>query len=85
MDLYAFHFGLEMGLFSLGETMAYQLTKSSSVLMIYAFAFAIGFSTTMAEPALMAIAKKQKKISDGKINDFALKYLLQLVLQLVLL
>lgn len=73
IGLYAFILGLEMGLFSLGETMAYQLTKSQSVLMIYAFAFTIGFSTTMAEPALMAIAKKAKEISDGKINDFALR------------
>jgi nitrogen regulatory protein PII len=73
IGLYAFILGLEMGLFSLGETMAYQLTKSRSVLMIYLFAFAIGFSTTMAEPALMAIAKKAKEISDGKINDFALR------------
>ncbi|MEN8718090.1 MAG: DUF1538 domain-containing protein, partial [Sulfurovum sp.] len=73
LGLDAFILGLEMGLFSLGETMAYQLTKSSSVMMIYAFAFAIGFSTTMAEPALMAIAKKAKDISDGKINDFALR------------
>ena len=71
--LYAFMLGLEMGLFSLGETMAYQLTKSDSVLMIYSFAFAIGLSTTMAEPALMAIAKKAKEISDGKINDFVLR------------
>jgi len=62
-----------MGLFSLGETMAYQLTKGNSVFIIYAFAFAIGFSTTMAEPALMAIAKKAKEISDGKINDFVLR------------
>jgi nitrogen regulatory protein PII len=73
IGLYAFILGLEMGLFSLGETMAYELTKSQSVLMIYTFAFAIGFSTTMAEPALMAIAKKAKEISDGKINDFALR------------
>ncbi len=73
IGLYAFILGLEMGLFSLGETMAYQLTKSKSILMIYTFAFAIGFSTTMAEPALMAIAKKAKEISDGKINDFALR------------
>ncbi len=71
--LYAFILGLELGLFSLGETMAYELTKGNSVLIIYAFAFAIGFSTTMAEPALMAIAKKAKDISDGKINDFALR------------
>ncbi|RXJ99747.1 permease [Arcobacter sp. CECT 8989] len=73
LGLDAFIVGLEMGLFTLGETMAYQLTKSDSVMMIYAFAFAIGFSTTMAEPALMAIAKKAKDISDGKINDFALR------------
>ncbi|UTJ07100.1 DUF1538 domain-containing protein [Arcobacter roscoffensis] len=73
LGLDAFILGLEMGLFTLGETMAYQLTKSDSVMMIYAFAFAIGFSTTMAEPALMAIAKKAKDISDGKINDFVLR------------
>ena len=73
IGLYAFILGLELGLFSLGETMAYQLTKSDSVFIIYAFAFAIGFSTTMAEPALMAIAKKAKEISDGKINDFILR------------
>ncbi|MGA1939536.1 DUF1538 domain-containing protein [Arcobacter sp. YIC-310] len=73
LGLDAFILGLEMGLFTLGETMAYQLTKSDSVMMIYAFAFAIGFSTTMAEPALMAIAKKAKDISDGKINDFILR------------
>ena len=73
IGLYAFILGLEMGLFSLGETMAFQLTKSKSVMMIYAFAFAIGFSTTMAEPSLMAIAKKAKEISDGKINDFVLR------------
>ena len=73
IGLYAFILGLELGLFSLGETMAYQLTKGESVFVIYAFAFAIGFSTTMAEPALMAIAKKAKEISDGKVNDFALR------------
>ncbi|RXJ86821.1 DUF1538 family protein [Arcobacter sp. CECT 8985] len=73
IGLYAFILGLEMGLFSLGESMAYQLTKKESIFVVYAFAFAIGFSTTMAEPALMAIAKKAKEISDGKINDFALR------------
>ncbi len=73
VGLYAFILGLELGLFSLGESMAYQLTKMDSTYIIFAFAFAIGFSTTMAEPALMAIAKKAKEISDGKINDFALR------------
>jgi len=73
IGLDAFILGLEMGLFSLGESMAYQLTQMNSVGIIFAFAFAIGFSTTMAEPALMAIAKKAKEISDGKINDMTLR------------
>jgi len=73
LGLYAFILGLEMGLFSLGETMAYQLTRGDSHFIIYAFGFAIGFATTMAEPSLTAIAKKAKEISDGKINDFALR------------
>ena len=62
-----------MGLFSLGETMAYELTQYDNNIIIYSFAFAIGFSTTMAEPSLTAIARKAKEISDGKINDFVLR------------
>jgi nitrogen regulatory protein PII len=73
LGLYAFILGLEMGLFALGESMAYQLTQTGLIWLIYIFAFAIGFSTTMAEPALMAIAKKAKEISDGKINDLVLR------------
>ncbi len=73
IGLDAFIIGLEMGLFSLGETMAYQLTQNDSNVIIYSFAFAIGFSTTMAEPSLTAIARKAKEISDGKINDFVLR------------
>jgi len=73
LGLYAFILGLEMGLFALGESMAFQLTQAGNMWIIYAFAFAIGFSTTMAEPALMAIAKKAKEISDGKINDMTLR------------
>ncbi len=73
LGLDAFIIGLEMGLFSLGETMAFELTKNDSTWIIYSFSFAIGFSTTMAEPSLTAIAKKAKEISDGKINDFVLR------------
>ena len=73
LGLDAFIIGLEMGLFSLGETMAFQLTQNDSNVIIYSFSFAIGFSTTMAEPSLTAIARKAKEISDGKINDFVLR------------
>ncbi len=71
--LYAFVLGLEMGLFSLGETMAFQLTQQNNNFIIYSFAFAIGFSTTMAEPSLIAIAKKAQEISDDRVNSFVLR------------
>ena len=73
LGLDAFIVGLEMGLFSVGETMAAELTQYDSKLIIYSFGFLIGFSTTMAEPALTAIARKAKEISDEKINDFILR------------
>ncbi len=73
LGLDAFIVGLEMGLFSLGETMALQLTQNGSNIIIYTFSFAIGFSTTMAEPSLTAIARKAKEISDGRVNDFVLR------------
>jgi len=73
IGLDAFIVGLEMGLFSVGETMAFELTRFDSDLIIYSFGFFIGFSTTMAEPALTAIARKAKEISDEKINDFILR------------
>ncbi|NOR58700.1 MAG: DUF1538 domain-containing protein, partial [Sulfurimonas sp.] len=73
IGLDAFIVGLEMGLFSVGETMAFELTQYDNNIIIYSFGFLIGFSTTMAEPSLTAIAKKAKEISDGKINDFVLR------------
>jgi len=73
LGLDAFIVGLEMGLFSVGETMAYELTQYDNNIIIYTFGFLIGFSTTMAEPSLTAIARKAKEISDGKINDFVLR------------
>jgi len=73
LGLDAFIVGLEMGLFSVGEMMAFELTQYDNNIIIYSFGFLIGFSTTMAEPSLTAIAKKAKEISDGKINDFVLR------------
>lgn len=57
--------GLEIGLFPIGETMAYALAKKGSLLWLMVFAFALGFSTTIAEPALIAVAKEASVISSG--------------------
>lgn len=55
--------GLEIGLFPIGETMAYALAKKGSAFWLLSFAFLLGFSTTIAEPALIAIAAKAADIS----------------------
>lgn len=73
LGLYAFIVGLEMGLFPIGETIALQLTGMGNNLLIYLFAFLIGFSTTMAEPALLAIAIKAEEITEGNIKQNILR------------
>jgi hypothetical protein len=78
LGLYAFIVGLEMGLFPIGETIAFQLTDMGNNLLIYLFAFLIGFSTTMAEPALLAIAIKAEEISEGNIKQNILRMVVAL-------
>ena len=55
--------GLEMGLFPIGEAMAHALARKGSVFWLLSFAFALGFSTTVAEPALIAVAGEAAKIA----------------------
>lgn len=55
--------GLEMALFPLGENMAHALSRKGSLFWLLCFAFALGFSTTVAEPALIAIAGKAGEIA----------------------
>ena len=73
LGLDAFIVGLELGLFPIGETIAYQLTTMDNVWLIYFFGFSIGFATTMAEPALIAIASKASEISNGNIRQNTLR------------
>lgn len=58
MGLAFFVKGLEMGLFPLGEAMAQAFARKGSALWMMAFAFALGFGTTVAEPALIAVASE---------------------------
>lgn len=73
IGLDAFIVGLELGLFPIGESVAYELTTMQNNWLIYLFGFLIGFSTTMAEPALIAIAMKASEISKGNINQKTLR------------
>ncbi|QYK00193.1 DUF1538 domain-containing protein [Shewanella psychrotolerans] len=82
LGLTFFLVGLELALFPIGEDMANQLTSPSFLhpdgdmspfvwqdyLWVYIFAAAIGFSTTIAEPSLIAVAIKANEVSGGTIG-----------------
>ncbi len=55
--------GLEMGLFPIGETMAHAFARKGSLTWLLLFAAALGFGTTVAEPALIAVAEEASEIA----------------------
>jgi hypothetical protein len=81
--------GLEEALFPVGKLMAQQLTDPAFIsaaahthgqplhwnnyTWVYLFAAAIGFSTTIAEPALIAVAIKAHQVSAGAISVWGLR------------
>jgi len=87
LGLTLFLVGLDKAIFPLGDTMARQLTDPAFLypdgqtpsyqwndyLWVYAFGFAIGFATTVAEPALIAVSIKAEEISAGAISAFGLR------------
>jgi len=78
VGLYAFVIGLKLGLFPVGRSMAEQLIALDGWLAVYLFAFAIGFATTMAEPALIAIAAKAEEAAQGKLDGDTIRLLVAL-------
>ncbi len=89
LGLALFLVGLEEALFPLGKSMALQLTQKAYVdaadittigaiawyhyMWVYLFAAAIGFSTTIAEPALIAVSLKASENSGGGLSAWGLR------------
>ncbi len=65
--------GLETGLFPLGESMAEAFAHKNNLIALLAFAFCLGFGTTVAEPALIAVSAEAAKVAGeaGAIADTA--------------
>lgn len=88
LGLALFLIGLEKALFPVGKIMAAQLSDptfisggDASIALtdwraygwIYLFAAMIGFSTTIAEPSLLAVAIKASEVSGGVISQWGLR------------
>jgi len=92
LGLALFLMGLEQALFPVGELMAEQLSNPEFVgkhysgaltdwqayYWVYIFAALIGFSTTIAEPSLYAVAVKANEVSGGTIGIFHLRFVVAL-------
>ncbi len=74
--------GLDLALFPIGRAMALQLAENAqnsggsiwiSYGWIYLFAFLVGFSTTIAEPSLIAVANKAEEASRKAISPWGLR------------
>lgn len=63
LGLTFFVIGLETGLFPLGESMAHDFARKGSLFWLLLFGFALGFGTTVAEPALIAVAGEAARVS----------------------
>ena len=65
LGLTMFVYGLELALFPIGESLAYALARKGSVIWLLTFAFLLGFGTTVAEPALTAVANEAAQVAAG--------------------
>ncbi len=63
LGLTFFIHGLEQGLFPIGESMAYAFAEKGSIGWLVTFAFCLGFGTTVAEPALIAVAAEAATVA----------------------
>ena len=66
-----FIFGLRIALFPVGEEIAYALARKGSATWLFVFSFLLGFGTTIAEPALLAVAREAAEVAvdAGAIAD----------------
>ena len=60
-----FIFGLKIALFPIGEGLAHALAKKGSVFWLVTFSFVLGFGTTVAEPALIAVAAEAAEVASN--------------------
>jgi hypothetical protein len=63
LGLTFFIYGLNMGLFPIGESLAHALARKGSLFWLMVFAFTLGFGTTVAEPALIAVSEEAAEVA----------------------
>ena len=79
VGLFLFDEGLQVGLFPLGDEMTDGLMRDGVPMWaVYSYGFLIGFATTMAEPALIALSIKADEVSLGQLKGMWLRTLVSI-------
>jgi len=68
--------GVDLGVLPMGRFIGAELPKKRSLLLIAAVAFALGFSTTVAEPDVLVLAGQVHAASQGELSRWALVYII---------
>ena len=76
--------GLELSIFPVGKSLANQFARRGSLVILLSFGFAMGFSSVIAEPALIAVADQAERISGGRIDGLTLRLLVAFSVGLVI-
>ena len=63
IGLTLFMHGLKLGLFPIGEVLAFSFVKKGSIFWLIIFAFSLGFGATIAEPDLIVMANEAAKVA----------------------
>lgn len=74
--LYAFLVGLDIGLLNLGDQMATAFSLKWDTILVYLFAFCIGFWTSIAEPGVLTVVKKVSELSEWRINILTMRLMI---------
>jgi len=85
LGLTLFVYGLNLGLFPIGEALAFAFVKKGSIIWLLVFSFALGFGTTVAEPALIAVANEAANVAQlgGLIKEIELQPYAQMLRYIV--
>lgn len=75
LGLFVFVEGLKLGLFPVGEQMAFRLAQVETLWVVFLFVFLLGFAATLVEPALIAVARKAQEEAPDRINALVLRLL----------
>lgn len=78
LGLFLFMVGLQIGLLPMGETLGASLPRRESLVLVLVFGFFLGYFSTLAEPALAALAQEVDQLTQGALSSRVMVHIVAL-------